>query len=40
VIVGAKITKSGVATGGNGDLVSTIESATSNSELLQLQIAR
>ncbi|MBT3309614.1 MAG: c-type cytochrome biogenesis protein CcmI [Gammaproteobacteria bacterium] len=39
VIVGAKITKSGVATGGSGDLLSSTESATSNSETIQLQIS-
>ncbi len=38
VIVGAKITKSGVATGGSGDLVGTVASSSSATETVQLII--
>lgn len=40
VIIGAKITKSGVATGGVDDLLTEIQSATSNPETIVLQISR
>jgi cytochrome c-type biogenesis protein CcmH len=40
VVVGAKISKSGVATGGSGDLVGTVESSSSNPETIELVINR
>ncbi len=38
VVVGAKISKSGVATGGSGDLVGTVDSSSTNPDTIQLVI--
>lgn len=38
IIVGAKVSKSGVATGGPGDLVGTVETTTSQTETINLVI--
>ncbi len=39
-IIGARVTKSGVATGGAGDLIGMTQSPTQNSEVVQLTIDR
>jgi len=38
IIIGAKVSKSGIATGGSGDLVGTVETTTSQTETINLMI--
>ncbi|MBC8519765.1 MAG: c-type cytochrome biogenesis protein CcmI [Gammaproteobacteria bacterium] len=38
IVVGAKVSKSGVATGGSGDLVGTVETTTSQTDTIKLVI--